>query len=211
MPGLGKLRNLDLDDSIRYQPEWTESVTDEDSEKAVLCSLIRWAPQYGYRELVSKHQGMWRAGCSGPLILSTLLCLPFSFLLRALECKRPGFKPRSCFLVTLDKLLTLFKPQSLHLKMEITIVLFRIMRIKQDKTSHVKSLTVSGKWDDLSRWLWLLLSYELNTYPTQSSLPTMFPSPSLPVSNTFLLVYKKTFTLKILITITLAPQKQNKT
>lgn len=67
--------------------------------------------------------------------------IPFSLLLRALACNRLGFKPTSCCLVTLGKLLNHFKPQFLYLKMEITIVLFIVRRIKQDKPSHIKSWT----------------------------------------------------------------------
>lgn len=45
MPVLARLGNLDLDDLITCQLEWTERVTDLDSEKAVLCSLISQALQ----------------------------------------------------------------------------------------------------------------------------------------------------------------------
>lgn len=48
-PALARLRNLDLDDFITCQPEWANRATGADSEKAVLCSLIKQAPQWGCR------------------------------------------------------------------------------------------------------------------------------------------------------------------
>lgn len=176
MPVLERLSNLDLDDLISCQPESTENMTDADSEKAALCSLRdkHDSTQYGLSQLVGKLGEPWRGAAQDLLVLTTFLSLSSCLLLRALECTQPGFRPSPAAWWLWAPYLTSFQSHVLHLKNGNTIVLFRIMKIKQDKPSQVKSLTVSSTWE-LRECLWSLFQ-ELSTRWAQSSLPGVFPS-----------------------------------
>ena len=91
--------------------------------------------------------------------------------------------------------------------MEMIIVPFRAMWIKQDKPSHVKGLMVSGTWEELSKWPIIIIS-QVEHLLNSTHLFQVFPGHSVHVGDKFSLVYKA-FTLKVLVTITLTLQKQS--
>lgn len=91
--------------------------------------------------------------------------------------------------------------------MEIIIVPFRIMWIKQDKPSHVKSFMVSGTWEELRKWPIIIIS-QVEHLLNSTYLFQVFPGHSVHVGDKFLLIYKA-FTLKVLVMITLTLQEQS--